>query len=176
MSDAATGVVRLIHIFSAVAWLGGVFLWNMVIGPRTLKNGPPQIRAPFAQAVIPAMTRFYMISGVLAILSGLVLVGMIFGWSDYASAFQNGTYGVWLGLGAVAAIGMAVVGFGLTAPAGKKMLELMGSLKGPPTAEQQTELAARGKKLGILGMVAMLLGTLALVGMVLATNLGRVGH
>ena len=173
MSDALTGIVRLVHIFSAVAWLGGVFLWNMVIGPRVMAKGPPQIRAPFAQAVVPAMTRFYMIAGILAILSGFVLVGQIGGWGGYFDTFSAGAYGAALGFGALMAIAMAVVGFGFTAPAGKKLLELMTSMKGPPTAEQQAELAARGKKMGILGMLAMLFGTLALAGMVWAVNTVR---
>lgn len=175
MSDAVTGLVRLVHIFSAVAWLGGVFLWNMVIGPRALKNGPPQIRAPFALAVVPAMTRFYMIAGILAILSGFVLVGQIHTWGRFGDAFQitTGGYGAWLGIGATAAIGMAIVGFGMTAPAGKKLLDLMGSIKGPPTEAQQAELATHGKRLGIFGMLAMLLGVITLVGMVLAVNAVR---
>lgn len=174
MADTVTGIVRLIHLFSAVAWLGGVFLWNMVIGPRVLKNGPPQIRAPFALAVIPALTRFFMISGVLAILSGFALVGQLFGWSNFADAFQvPGGYGTSLGIGATAAIGMAIVGFGLAAPAGQKMLTLMESVKGPPSAQQQEALAAQGKKMGILGMAAMLLGTIALIAMVWAVNAVR---
>lgn len=173
MADAVSGIVRIVHIFSAIMWLGGVFLWNMVIGPRVLQRGPPPIRGPFANAVVPAMTRYYMVAGGLTILSGFVLVGTMLGWADYFAVFRGGTYGTWLGLGAVAGIAMAIVGFGMVAPAGKKMLALMSGIQGPPTAEQQSALAAQGKKMGILGMAAMLLGTLAVVGMVIATNVAR---
>jgi len=173
MSDAVTGVVRLVHIVTAIAWVGGALLWSNVVAPRVLARGPPAIRLPFAQAVIPAMTRYYQIVAGLAIASGFVLVGMIWGWADYFAPFQTGTYGIALGFGTVSAIAMAVIGFGIIAPAGKKMIVAMQGASAPPTPAQQAELGAIGKKLGILGMVVMTLGTLAAVGMALAVNAVR---
>lgn len=171
MSDAITGLVRLIHIFFAVAWVGGVFFWSMLIAPRLLRDGPPPIRRPVAEAVIPAITRFFKVSAVLALASGIVLVGMIWGWAKYFDAFQaGGGYGPALSIGALAAIGMAIVGFGIVAPTGQKMLATMQGIQGPPTPAQQAELAALGKKSGMMGMVVTALGSIAIVGMVWAVN------
>lgn len=174
MSDAVTGLVRLLHIFSAVTWVGGAFLWSMLIAPRLLRDGPPPIRRPVAEAVIPAITRFFQIAAVLALASGIVLVGMIWGWGDYFDAFQAPDgYGSALAIGALAAIGMAIVGLGVIAPTGKKMLATMQGIQGAPTPAQQAELAALGKKSGMLGMVVVLFGSVALVGMVWAVNVIR---
>lgn len=175
MADMVTGLVRLVHIFSAITWVGGAFLWSMVVAPRVLRDGPPAIRRPFAEAVIPAITRFFQIAGGLAILSGLVLVGMIWGWSDYFAVFQPGsaapaTYGMWLGLGATSAIAMAIVGFGIVSPTAKKLLATMQSVNGPPTQAQQDQLAALGKKIGMMSGLVMLFGSLAIVGMAFAVN------
>lgn len=175
MADVITGLVRSVHVFTAIMWVGGAFLWSMVIAPRILKNGPPPIRRPFAEAVVPAITRYFQIVGGLAILSGFVLVGMIWGWSDYFAVFQPGGaepsgYGAALGLGAAAAIGMAIVGFGIVAPTAKKMVATMQTINGPPTQAQQDQMAAIGKKMGMMSMLVMLLGSLAILGMAWAVN------
>lgn len=174
MSDAITGIVRVVHIVTAVAWVGGALLWGNVIAPRVLARGPPQIRRPFAEAVIPAMTRYYKIVAGLAILSGFVLVGMLWGWEDYFGAFQApGGYGAALGLGTLSAIAMAIVGFGIIAPTGKKLIAAMQGASTPPTPEQQAQMGAMGKKLGTMGMVVVALGTLAAIAMAWAVNVVR---
>ena len=175
MADSLTGLVRIVHIVTSVAWVGGALLWGNVIAPRVLARGPPQIRRPFAEAVIPAMTRYYMIVASLALLSGLLLVGQLWGWDNYGDAFQTSTggYGMALGIGAVAGIAMAVVGFGIIAPTGKKLIAAMQGASTPPTAEQGAALAALGKKVGIMSMLVMLLGTIAAISMAWAVNAYR---
>lgn len=169
-----TGVVRVFHIVTSVAWVGGALLWGNVIGPRVMAKGPPQIRRPFAEAVIPAMTRYYQIVASLALLSGILLVGMIWGWSDYFAAFQAPKgYGPALGIGALSAIAMAIVGFGIIAPTGKKLIAAMQAASTPPTPAQQTDLAAMGKKVGMMGMLVMVFGTIAAICMAIAVNAGR---
>lgn len=174
MSDGITGIVRIVHIVSAIAWVGGALLFGNIIGPRVLQRGPPTLRKPFLEAVLAAMTRYYMIVGPLAILSGLVLVGQLWGWGSYADAFQApGGYGLWLGIGAISAIVMAIVGFGVIAPTGKKLLAAMSKMTGPPTDAQQAELGAMGKKIGISSMLVMVFGTLTAISMALAVNVVR---
>ena len=173
MHDPLAAVVRVIHIVTAVAWVGGALLWGNIIGPRVMARGPPAIRRPFAEAVIPAMTRYYQIVASLAIVSGFVLVGQVNGWGDYFGVFRSGQYGLWLGLGALSAIAMAVVGFGIIAPTGKKMLAAMAKINGPPTDAQQAELGALGKKVGMMSMLVMAFGTLTALAMALAVNVVR---
>ncbi|MEA3200127.1 MAG: hypothetical protein QOE90_1555 [Thermoplasmata archaeon] len=171
--DTLTWVVRYIHILSAVAWVGAAMLFSMMIAPRVLRDGPPQIRRPFLEAVLAPLTRWFAISTPLTILSGLVLVGQIWGWSNYGAAFQTGKYGVGLSIGFVAAIVSAVLGFAVVARSGEKLLKKMQSINGPPTAEQQAELAALGKRVGMGSMAAVLFGMIALGGMVWAVNAVR---
>lgn len=173
MHDPLAAVMRVIHIVTAIAWVGGALLWGNVIGPRVMARGPPQIRRPFAEAVIPAMTRYYQIVAGLAILSGFILVGQVNGWSGYFGAFMDGQYGLWLGLGVLSAIAMAIVGFGIITPTGKKMLAAMAKIAGPPTDAQQAEVGALGKKVGILSMLVMAFGTIAAIAMALAVNAVR---
>ena len=173
MADTLTGIIRVIHIVTAIAWVGGVLLWSNVIGPRVMMRGPPQIRRPFAEAVIPTLTRYYMTVGIVAILSGLLLVWRLYP-TDYFGAFQvPGGYGAALGIGAMAGIALAIVGFGIIAPTGKKMLATMAKINGPPTDAQQAELGAMGKKMGIMGMLGMALGTIAAISMAIAVNIVR---
>ena len=173
MSDAITGVIRVIHILSSIAWVGGALLFGNIIGPRVLQRGPPAIRRPFMEAVLPAMTRYYMIVGSLAILSGFLLVWRLFP-GDFGGAFQvSGGYGTALGIGTVSALAMATVGFGIIAPTGKKMLAAMQRMTGPPTPAQQEELGALGKKIGIMSMLVMIFGTIAAIAMATAVNVVR---
>jgi uncharacterized membrane protein len=173
MADAVTGIIRVIHIVSSVAWVGGALLWGNVIAPRVMARGPPQIRKPFAEAVIPAMTRYYMIVASLAILSGLLLVTRLFP-GDFSGAFQApGGYGMALGIGAVSAIAMAIIGFGIIAPTGKKLIAAMGAASTPPTPEQGAQLGALGKRIGIMSMLVILFGTIAMIGMAWAVNVMR---
>lgn len=174
MSDALTGLVRIVHIVASVAWVGGALLFGNIVGPRVMARGPPAIRRPFAEAVIPAMTRYYAIVATLSLLSGFILVGQLWGWSDYASAFQvPGGYGLSLGIGALSAIAMAIVGFGVIAPTGAKLIATMRKIPGPPTDAQQAELAALGKRIGVSSMLVMAFGTIAAVAMAIAVNAVR---
>ena len=170
MADAVTGVVRVIHILTGVMWVGGALIWGMVIAPRVLRDGPPAMRRPFAETVVPAISRYQMIVASLAILSGLVLVGMVWGWGDYFGAFQAGTYGAALGIGAVAAIAMAIVGFGIIAPTAKKLVAAMQAASAPPTPEQAANLGAIGKKIGMMSGMVLLLGTITAIAMAVAVN------
>lgn len=174
MADAVSFVFRFVHIFSGVMWVGGAFLWGMLIAPNILQRGPPAIRRPFLEAVLGKLTRYFQVSAILTILSGFVVLGLLTGWAEIPEAFQTGSYGLAMGIGVVAAVVMAIEGFAVIAPTGDKLLKLMQSMNGPPTAEQQAQLGALGKKIGIASMTTLLLGTIALGAMAWAVNVVRV--
>src|SRR5581483_6729728 len=127
MSDTLTWVVRYVHILSALTWLGATMLFSMLIAPRVLRNGPPAIRRPFLEAILGPLTRYFGVAAGLTMLSGFLLVGQIYGYSNIGDAFQvkaNG-YGTALGIGVTSAILMAIVGFGIVGRPGAKMLATM---------------------------------------------------
>lgn len=176
MDDTFAWLFRYLHIMSGVIWVGGAALWTMIIAPNVLQRGPPPIRRPFLEAVLAKFTRMMMASSVLTILTGFVVMGIIVGWDSIVDVFQNGgAYGIALGVGVVAAIVMTIEGFAVIAPTGKKLLAKMQSLDGPPTPEDQAELGAMGKKVGIAGLTSLVLGFVALGAMVWAVNAVR-GH
>lgn len=175
MADMFTGLIRFVHILSAVTWIGGSFLWGMVIAPRVLQKGPPPIRRPFLEATLRPFTRVMIVSGALTILSGFWVMGLIVGFPNMSTTFQQAPYGIALGVGAVVAIAMYVEGWFVIKPTGEKLLAAMQTVPPgqPPSDATQKELAALGKKIGIASMLNLVLGTVALGAMVWAVNAVR---
>ena len=181
MGDVLSWVIRYIHIFSGVLWVGGAFLWGMVIAPRIMQKGPPHIRRPFLEAALKPISNVLMIGGVITILSGLVLMGALVGWGNVVGTFQgtygpNG-YGIALGIGFVAALIMMIEGLFIIKPTAFKLLAAMQAMPAPapgaPPAAPPPEIPALGKKLGIASMTTILLGTIALGAMAWAVNVFR---
>lgn len=177
MADAFTWAVRFLHVLSGVMWVGGAFLWGMIIAPNVLKRGAPVIRRPFLEQVLAKFTRYMILAGTLTILSGFWVMGLIVGWDGISDAFQIPGYGIALGVGVVAAIAMFALGLFVTMPSGHRLLEVLRSMPAPapgqPPSPPPAEVAALGKKLGIASLVGMILGTVALAGMVWAVNVVR---
>lgn len=172
MADALTWVIRFLHILSGVTWVGGAFLWGMVIAPNVLQRGPPPIRRPFLEAALKPFTRMMIVSGGLTIVTGFWTMGLIVGFSNIATTFQQVSYGIALGLGALMAILMYVEGWLVIKPTGEKLLATMQTVPPgqPPSEATQKELAALGKKIGIASMTSLLMGTIALGAMAWAVN------
>lgn len=179
MADAFTWFIRFVHIFSGVMWVGGIFLWSMVIAPNVLQRGPPMIRRPFLEAVLGKISRYFTIAGVLTILSGFWVMGLLVGFSNISETFEGGAYGIALGVGVAAALAMMTIGLAVTQPTARKLLALMQSMPAPapgaPPAAPPAELPALGKRLGIASMTTLLLGFVALGAMAWAVQVVR-GH
>lgn len=181
MGDLLSWVIRYVHMFSGVLWVGGAFLWGMVIAPRIMQKGPPMIRRPFLEAALKPISNFLTMGGVLTILSGVVLMGELVGWANVLATFQ-GTYGppgygIALGVGFVAALAMISVGVFIIKPTAFRLLAAMQAMPAPtpgtPPAAPPPEVPALGKKLGIASMTTITLGTIALGAMAWAVNVFR---
>lgn len=175
MADWAAWVIRFLHILSGVIWVGGAFLWGMVIAPNVLQRGPPPLRRPFLEAALAPFTRVMIVSGGITILTGFWTMGILVGFGSIADVFQQAPYGVALGVGAVMAILMYLEGLFVIMPTGKKLLATMQAVPPgqPPSEATQKELAALGKKIGIASMTSLLMGTIALGAMAWAVNVVR---
>lgn len=175
MADAFTWVIRFLHILSGVAWVGGALLWGTIIAPNVLQRGPPPIRRPFLEAALAPFTRMMIVSGGLTIVTGFWVMGLLVGFSNISSTFQQAPYGVALGVGALMAILMYVEGWLVIMPTGKRILAAMQTVPPgqPPSEATQKELAALGKKMGIASMTSLLMGTVALGAMAWAVNVVR---
>ena len=175
MADVFTWLIRFVHILSGVMWIGGSFLWGMIIAPNVVQRGPPSIRRPFLEAALRPFTRLMIISGALTIVSGFWVMGLIVGFSNISGTFQQAPYGVALGVGALLAILMYVEGWFVIKPTGEKLLATLQTVPpgSPPPEATQKELAALGKRIGIASMANLLMGTIALGAMVWAVNAVR---
>lgn len=164
MADVFTWFIRFAHIFSAVMWVGGIFLWGMLVSPGLTKRLPMQPGGQAYGDLFPRFVRYSVIAGVLTLVTGLWTMGLIVGWRNFFSAFQGSTYGIALGASLVLALAMLAVGFAVLVPAVEKLGTPVGAT-GPETAELR-------RKVLMAGMTNMLLGTLALATMAMAANWG----
>lgn len=164
MAEIFTWFIRFLHIFSAVMWVGGIFLWGMLVAPGLTKRLPLQPGGLAFGDLYPRYVRYSVLAGVLTVVTGLWTMGLIVGWSNYFAAFQGSTYGIALGVSLVLALAMLALGFGVLVPAVEKLRNAVGTT-GPETAELR-------RKVMMAGMTNMLLGTLALAAMAMAANWG----
>lgn len=170
MGDALDAILRYTHIITAVMWVGGIFLWSMLIAPTITRRAPPQAAGPVMRALVPRITRYMSIAGIVAILSGVALIYSI--WGDFRTGFETptGGYGIAMTLGLLGAVVMMLVAIFYIMPSAKKMLAIPPPA---PGAAPSPEIPALQKRLVIGGSVNMLLGTLVLVTMVWAVNVFR---
>lgn len=168
MADVFTAIIRYVHIYTAVMWVGGIFLWSMLIAPSLARRVPPQAAGPVMRTIVPRLTNYFTIAGVAAILSGMWLIYQL--WGSMGAGFGPDTprgYGIAMTLGLLGALTMIVIALAYIKPAAKKMLAFPPP---QPGAAPPAELPALQKRLMIGGMVNMLLGTLVLAAMVWAVN------
>lgn len=172
MADTFTWTIRFVHVLSGVMWIGGNFLWSMLIAPAILQRGPPMIRRPFLEATLSKLTRYLTISGSLTIISGFWVMGLLVGFANisdvYAGKGMPAAYGTALGIGTFAALALLTIGLAVIRPTAHKMLDLLQTMK--PDAPPPAELPALGKRMAIASMTNILLGTIALGAMAWAVN------
>jgi len=175
MADAFSWVIRFLHIVSGVMWVGGAFLWGMVIAPRVMQRGPPQIRLPFMETVLAPVSRYFNVAGAVTIVTGFWTLGLLAGWSGLVGAFQGdyagAGYGAALGIGVVLAAAMALEGTLVIQPTARKLVAAMKTVQ--PGSPPPPEVPALGKKLGMASMLSLLLGMVALGAMAWAVNVVR---
>jgi hypothetical protein len=165
-------VLRVIHIFSGVAWVGIAFV-NIAFLQPTI-----QATAPESQKVMQYLTgrtRFLATSytvATLTVLSGLTMLALL---SDLRPDYFKSAYGATLTLGALAGItGWVLVIFVIRRLLGRmqalgKQIQSQG---GPPTPEQGAEMAAMSARLSSLGTIGLVLIAIALFGMSVAQYAG----
>lgn len=170
MGDFVSGLVRYVHILSGVMWVGGLFLWGMLIAPTLAKRVPPGAAPPVLRPLIPRLSRYLLIAGVLAILSGVVLIQLIWDSPDAGFRAEAGGYGIAMSSGLLGALVMLAIGLFVSIPSGKKLLALPPPA---PGAGPHPEAAKLQKRLMMGTMVNLALGSFVLLTMVWATNVFR---
>ncbi|MDX1613493.1 MAG: hypothetical protein R3300_04230 [Candidatus Promineifilaceae bacterium] len=166
--DATMIVLRLIHIFSGVYWLGATFLLVSFVTPTVQATGE-EGRA-FMQH-LAFRTRFTMslaATGGLTILSGLIMWVILFG--DGRGLFSN-PYALTLTIGAVFGLAAFAVGFVFQNRSSREMRKVYEAIQagdGPPQPEQMAEMKRLSERINFGSRLTALLMTGALVGMSIA--------
>ncbi len=158
-------VLRLIHILSAIFWVGTTLFMLFFLEPVVSQVG--QAGSQVMQALITT-TRFPQVialSGVVTVLAGLTLYGRMYGFG-IATMFGPKLP---LTLGALAGFLAAATGFTFQGPAAKALGALgaeIAAQNGPPTPEQMARVQAYQARIALGTRIAAVLMVLAVIGMV----------
>lgn len=165
-------VLRLIHIFGGIFWVGVSFFNIRYLQPTIQATAPDgqkvmqhlTQRTNFTNAVYGAAT--------LTMLSGLIMYGYLFKFSIDA---MTSPYGLTLGIGGLSGIIAWLVAIIVIRSIINQMGEVGKAIQaqgGPPTPEQAAKLGELGGQLNRLGRVGLILMTIAVIGMATAQYVG----
>ncbi len=161
--------LRTIHIFSAVAWVGGNFLLVLVISRGMRALGPEAGKFMGSMTGPGRMTQYLTITGVLTALSGLWMYWLVSGHLDHG--WLTSGPGAVLTVGAVAGILAWLHGAFALGPIARRMGELsrqMGESGGPPAPEHLEEMHLLRERQATNSVVSVIILSVALIGMSVA--------
>ena len=146
--NTAIIVLRLIHVFSAIFWVGSALTTGFFISPAV------RVTAEAGQkfmGYLVTQTRLIMAITVSAVLT--VLAGISLYWIDsdgLTSAWMKSGAGIGFGIGGLAGIISLIVGviFGKNISA---LGSIFSQIQGKPTGEQISKLQAIQKSMAVLG-------------------------
>ena len=155
-------VLRIVHIFAGVFWVGAAWMIAGFLNPTAKQTGPAG--QPFMQKLFQGR-----LSMVISAAAGLnVLAGALLYWKDSAG-FRLVWIGTPVGIGftAGAVVGLIAfgIGTGVTGPAARKLAALGMTIQTggkPPTAEQGVALQKLQQKLSVTAQWTAVLVALAL--------------
>ena len=121
-------VFRVIHILAAIAWGGTVFLLVFFLQPSAKAIGPAA--GPFMRELLGVRK---LTDWVLRIAGVAIVAGGFLYWHDLDQFdgfgdFLGSAFGLWLTIGAVAALVALALGMTATAPTIKRMLAVGGQV------------------------------------------------
>jgi uncharacterized membrane protein len=165
-------VLRIIHIFSAVTWVGGGIFLLSVLTPTVRDAGPDGGRFMLQLSKYGRLGRLLTISSVLTVLAGLLLYYPTSGGLN--SGWLKSINGITLTIGAIIGILALLHGAFATGPITRKMEGVAKQIldqKGPPAPELMQQAQALGIKLGSNAGVSVGLAALALLFMAAAQTI-----
>ena len=158
-------LLRLIHILSAIFWMGSTLFIGLILEPALATLGPEGGKV-MPKLAGGALSRAMSVTGLLTILSGL---GMYFSHSGGFDPAVMFSARLPLTLGALAGFAALLVGLLMQGPASKELGALGRQIAvqgGPPTPQQAARIAALRNTLRRGGRLEAVLMLLAVLGMV----------
>jgi uncharacterized membrane protein len=158
-------ILRIIHIFSGVFWVGVSFFNIGFLQPTVRATGAEgQVVMRHLSQKTRLLVSTYT-AATLNMLSGLILYGIFFGFQ--LSALTSGQ-GLTLTIGGIAGVIAWVIAIVVVRGIFSRMQAIGRDIQaqgGPPTPEQSAEMQALGARLGKVGQAALVLMIIALLGM-----------
>ena len=165
--DAYMVILRLIHIFAGIFWVGTTIFFVSYLAPNVRALGPDG--GKFMQGLL-LNTRFdraMPAASILTTIAGILLYARVtnnFSDTDYMSSAG----GIVLSIGSLAGLlafghGGAVIG--RIVGQQKTLAQQLASQDGPPSPEQGAELATLNAKMGQHTLITLVLMIIAVVGM-----------
>jgi uncharacterized membrane protein len=162
-------LLNLVHILAGVFWAGAALLLSFFLVPAIDAAGPQ------GEAVMQKLvkgTRFpqaMMASGMLTVLSGLVMYWLVSG--GLSAAWVSSNHGVAITLGGIGGILAAIVGGGVSGRATKRLGTLMQQIQasgGQSTPEQQAQIESLKGTMRWSSLAGSACILVALIGMAVA--------
>lgn len=159
-------VLRLVHIFAGIVWVGTAWFMAFMLNPtvHTMGKDGQSFMRYFMQH---SKTPLWMgTSSLLTTLAGLLLYYRV---SDkFNSDWMSSTGGIVLTIGSLAGIGEFLFGSAVIGPTSKKLAGIGAELEragGPPSADQMALLQALQSRLGRAETISLILTVIAVAGM-----------
>jgi hypothetical protein len=143
-------ILRLIHIGSAIFWVGSAFLMAFFVAPTISKTADAGQKFMASLVTQAKVTNAISISAILTVLAGLSLY-----WVDsggLTSAWMKSSAGIGFGIGGLAGVASLIFGmiFGKNISA---LGSIFATLQGKPTPDQMTQLQAIQKRMATVGPI-----------------------
>ena len=165
-------VLRIIHIFGAVTWVGGGIFLVSILSPTVREAGADGGRFMLQLAKYGRMGRILTGAAILTVLAGALLFWPTSGGlnSDWLKTPQGITLTIGSIFGIVAMLHGAFATGPITVKMGALAKEILGR-QGPPPPELMKEAQALGARLGTNSIISLALGALALLFMAAAQTI-----
>jgi uncharacterized membrane protein len=164
-------ILRILHIFGAVAWIGGGMFMTSVVLPSAKDAGADG--AKFMQAVGRSgrLVRLFTGASITTTLAGLILYPML----QYPTLMSAGSLGaIILTIGALVGILTFLHGIFGSGSVSRKMVNLskeMASRNGPPTPEQIQLAQSLATRSANQAAISVAMGSITLLLMAAAQTL-----
>ncbi len=159
--DILAIILRIIHIFSGVFWVGSAWIMAFFLGPAVQALGADGGKV---MGYLMEKLRFSVYITIAAILT--VLAGLALYFLHYGIAGLSTPVGLAFALGGVFGLIALGIGGGMVGPLSGKMTRLGGEIARagkPPSPAQMAEMAALQKRLGSASLWNAIVTSLALL-------------
>ncbi len=165
-------VFRIVHVVAAIAWGGSVFLFVLFVQPSAAAIGPSA--GPFMAELLGKRK---LVDNILWIAAFTIVGGGFLYWHDWQAVGSLGdwlgtAFGLWLTIGAIAAIVAFLIGLFGTRPGVQRLMALArqaAEAGGPPPPDLAQEIQRMQTRLRALARMNLTFVSIAAFAMATAS-------